>query len=306
VNKKFFLVIAFTLFLLSLIAFSSLAQQVNLTTYYPAPYGAYQRITVADRVLISPQATPPATCTPGEIYVSSTTGTKLCQPDGAGHNVWATVGGFSSGSAGGHPVVYNEDPSVRVGVGTSAPTQTVDIVQSQAALRIKDSDANGAECVIQTASKEANIGTVSNSPVNIRSNNSTKMIVTNDGVGVGNGIVKEKITAPFVGLRNINVVNSDVNEPSSGGHPTYIVFSNNSTPNAVYSIGVDDSGLLKINAGDGLLAAPQIQMTSTGDVKINGSLSVKTNMSDPLAEVRVKYSSGTGPSDAGYYATYAP
>ena len=57
------------------------ADQITLTTYYPAPYGVYKVMRLA------PQAAAPATASDGDLYVNSTDNHIYCRLNG----VWVQL-----------------------------------------------------------------------------------------------------------------------------------------------------------------------------------------------------------------------
>ena len=98
-----------------LIAGTTHAGSVDLGTYYPSPFGNYDRLKLAPR-------TDPGECDPGTLYVDDTVITlHFCIAD----DTWAPGLWTQSGS-----YLYPADNSVNVGIGTETPTSHLHIVQS--------------------------------------------------------------------------------------------------------------------------------------------------------------------------------
>ncbi|MBU1147560.1 MAG: hypothetical protein KKD11_04340, partial [Candidatus Omnitrophica bacterium] len=50
--KRFFKIFSIILFAILCISIVSIAEEITLTTYYPAPYGAYEELMVVDGVVV--------------------------------------------------------------------------------------------------------------------------------------------------------------------------------------------------------------------------------------------------------------
>ncbi len=123
------------------------ADSLTLTTYYPAPHGAY------DRLRLVPRANIAAPCPIGMLYVNSQNQIQFCQDDGQGAGTWGPVPGVWTQ----HTVPVLGDTSVfvindsaalpiYVGIGTSAPTSRLQIVgegatNATSSLNVTDSAA---------------------------------------------------------------------------------------------------------------------------------------------------------------------
>lgn len=275
-------------------------QQLQLSTYYPAPYGRFQQVVVGDRVLITPQAAPPANCEEGQIYVSSATGTQLCQ----GGN-WIAVGGWSTRQEGSTPIVFTEDDTARIGIGTSDPQQKLHIVGNvdsggPSVLRVESVNAGGtvSACTMEAQNGQAVIGTPAGAayPLSLMTDNTDRLVITSDGrVGVGTNISSAQLGVgqPFTVVPNIAIKTDD---PSSSA---WLTVSNQS--GSSYSIGVDASGNFLLNVGTQPTDS-QFIMDSAGNITIKGTLSIN----DSSLAVKLRpYTSGDAATN-GYYATYAP
>src|SRR3989338_3201527 len=85
-NKKIFLALAFLTFIIPSYAFAQSTDQLTVTSYYPAPFGAY------DRLQLVPRAVAP-TCAKqenwGTIYYDQEDNTLYtCTDDGFGGGIW--------------------------------------------------------------------------------------------------------------------------------------------------------------------------------------------------------------------------
>lgn len=271
-------------------------QQLQLSTYYPAPYGRYQQIVVGESVIIQPLATPP-TCdgtTDGALYVSQTAGTQLCQG-----GIWNPVGGFASRKEGTIPVAYLPDPDPttagdepRVGIGTSNPAHALEInnATGDASIFI---EGNNSPLLLESGAT-ARIGTTTDDPLQLitgdpASGDTTRLHITNTGnVGIGT-------TNPS---QRLEVTDSMmVNNQSSMAE---MVFK---TPASEFSIGVDpyEGDSFKIGPTG---QPPYLVISPGGGVTIYGTLSVQGASDPAAANVKMKYvDDGSSP---GYYATYAP
>ncbi len=293
--KKALLLSVFTFFYILPV---NAQQQIQLSTYYPAPYGRYQQIVVGESVIIQPLATPP-TCdadTEGAIYVSQSAGTQLCQSGS-----WNPVGGFSTRNEGANTIAYIPDPvpgtagdEPRVGIGTSTPSSALHVVNEAGDTSIRV-DGNNSDVLIESGAA-GRIGTITDHPLQFitgdtGTGDTTRMHITATGrVGIGT-------TTP---TRNLEVADSMVINNATA--MAEMVFR---TSASEYSIGVDPSisDNFKIdlsgNTGD-----PYLVVTTGGEVIINGTLSVKGPTDPEKAAVKMKYVPDA--SSPGYYATYAP
>lgn len=113
------------IFLTFVIFFSSTAvhaESLTLTTYYPAPYGAY------DRLRLIPRATLSGACEIGSLYVESATGAvSYCSDDGSGSGVWGPLSRLWVQTGDDLYLADNGNPNLYVGIGTAAPTSKLDV-----------------------------------------------------------------------------------------------------------------------------------------------------------------------------------
>ncbi len=108
--KKFLLILLFLFFL----GPAPLpAESITMTTYYPAPFGAY------DQLRLVPRGDLTGACSPGTFYISSTSGDmRYCRTDGTwgyAPGVWKQVGNTIYPANSGNS-------SLKVGLGLTLPT----------------------------------------------------------------------------------------------------------------------------------------------------------------------------------------
>ena len=114
----------FQFLILQLVAAGCLyADSLTLTTYYPAPNGAYDRLRLVPRTAIGGTS-----CQVGMMFVNSGDGNKLyiCADDGVDGNWQPLVSGsWNQANPGGAPsVIINNDAQnapIYVGIGTTNP-----------------------------------------------------------------------------------------------------------------------------------------------------------------------------------------
>lgn len=99
------------------------AETMTLKTYYPAPYGAY------DRLRLVPRADLPSACDIGMLYVRSSDWTlRYCANDGVGNGLWSPLGELWVQTPQDEFYPLNDsNPNLAVGIGTSTPTEKLDV-----------------------------------------------------------------------------------------------------------------------------------------------------------------------------------
>ncbi len=95
-----------------LFAQQTVQNSMTLTTYYPAPFGAY------DTLLLVPRSTPPA-CQPGTLYVDSNGKLQYCRSV-SGTLTWGPVDQVWTQN--GNNIYPADTASTMVGIGTTNPT----------------------------------------------------------------------------------------------------------------------------------------------------------------------------------------
>ncbi len=111
----------FTTCVVALAASKAYAGSVEFVTYYPAPYGVY------DRLRLMPRAALAEPCDPGSMYVNDTTNAlQFCASDGT----WGVIPDLLWAKVGSN--LYPVDNTVDVGIGTTAPATPLDIAKDVA------------------------------------------------------------------------------------------------------------------------------------------------------------------------------
>ncbi len=130
------------------------AGSVQLGTYYPAPFGSY------DRLRLVPRATLSGACDPGSIYVEDTgTTLQFCAGDSTWEPLplgyWLKVGSD----------LYPADDTANVGLGTETPSARLHLIKSSTSsakdLNIADTAAGhtGAFAVLKGTNRSWAVGT---------------------------------------------------------------------------------------------------------------------------------------------------
>jgi len=108
----------FTTCLITLTASTAWAGSVDLDTYYPSPFGNY------DRLKLAPRTDPGPPCDPGTMYVDDTsTALQFCAATGT----WAP-GTWTQNTSN----LYPTDSTVNVGIGITSPATLLDVAKDVA------------------------------------------------------------------------------------------------------------------------------------------------------------------------------
>ena len=114
-NRTYKIVIFLTAALLVPFSQDCLARSLELITYYPAPLGAYDRVTLTSRVV-------PSTCQVGAIMVDQTTTKLLYCHDVGGTGTWGYLSKtWTMSGKNVYPTATDGQPLIFGGIGTSAP-----------------------------------------------------------------------------------------------------------------------------------------------------------------------------------------
>lgn len=297
------------LFFVSILLVSTVAhaETISLSTYYPAPYGAYDKLKLVPRSAIT------GTCEEGTFFVLEGENTmQYCRDrDSDGTPEWGPLQGVWSRQ--GSDVFLDEADinDVRVGIGDSTPDATLEVVKTligSDVIMVSTTDAGNGDMFV--LKEQGNVGINQPDPdakLTVRGGNNgatsslkiinsaddTMFFVRDDG--------KAKIGGQDIDPENTFEVEGNVEIESAGDAQIRV---QNSTTGEWFSIGVDssDGDLFKINAGQTVGENDQFIMDRDGNVIITGTLTIDKG-TDPSGEVMVTY---VGVGQPGYYATYAP
>ncbi len=212
--------------ILLLIPINVFADSLTLTTYYPAPTGAYDRLRLVPRAAIGGTS-----CQVGMLFVNSGDGNKLyiCAGDDVNSNWQPLVGSWAQQNPGGAPTVAmtndaQGDP-IYVGIGTTNPTGRLTVVgvdtSTTPALNVTDSASNslffvrddgkvGMGTTAPTSSFYV-VGTgttISTSSLNVTDSSAKSIFFVRDDGNVGLGSTNPTSRFYVVGAGTTNVTSS--------------------------------------------------------------------------------------------------
>jgi len=286
--KRCFILTAFFLFAALPLVF---ADTLTLTTYYPAPFGAYSKMRLV------PQNPLPATCTAGTMYVDNTGSANVlryCNPD----NTWGFLPGVWTQDPTTNDVTLTDivnHPDMKVGIGTNTPDSQLhidNVTGADATFRLNKQ--GGSNFAVVSGDMATTLGTTGATALDIRTGGQPGLYISNalpSQCGIGT-------TTPTHTLE----VAGDVQITVPAGTNSVIHLNVGGTE---VTMGIDaaDSNSFKISWGDSFADTKLAIDRDTGKLTINGKLFVKSNGTD-VGEVKLKYiDSG---ADSGYYALYAP
>lgn len=141
-----------TIVLLLLSSTTVYAESMTLTTYYPAPYGAY------DRLRLVPRADLPSACEIGMLFVRSSDGTlRYCANDGTGNGLWGPLGELWVQDGNDFYPLNDSNPNLKVGIGILTPGDKLDVTGD-----ISVADGSGyrinEEMILRTPSSHTYLG----------------------------------------------------------------------------------------------------------------------------------------------------
>lgn len=110
---------------LCLTAANVYAGSIQLSTYYPSPFGYYERLK------FNPRTSLPETCEPGTVYYLAGTGLRYCAED----TLWKSMGGGVWTQSGDliYPADTATNPNLNIGIGTTGPSAKLEILTTAAA-----------------------------------------------------------------------------------------------------------------------------------------------------------------------------
>ena len=149
------------------------AGSVQFSTYYPAPFGVYDRLRLPPRAALTDEP-----CDAGTFYYETGAGLRFCDQTtltwgGLGGGVWTQSGNNI------YPADTASNPNLMVGIGTTAPTQRLHVANGDILLDDHYS--------IQWGGGSTGIeGENPNNKLHFTTNNIERMIIDNNGnVGIG-------------------------------------------------------------------------------------------------------------------------
>jgi hypothetical protein len=315
--KKFIL----TLAILTLGTVTGRAETLTLTTYYPAPFGAYDQLRLVPRAALS------GACQVGTIYVQTPDRIQYCRDNG-GTGTWGTFPGVWTQNGNNiYPTDTALNPNLMVGIGTITPSSEFDVrgtitsnVTAKSGnplgLRIIDTStlwylaparcngcyAPGAavgDLVLRSANNKSFLITTANGA-------STALVVKSDGkvgVGITNPVAKlDVVGTDTVGIRYVKTGARDARIQVGDNVQSWSIASGWATGGDFSIIQENVSGnrlyiqRLTGNVGIGT-STPARAFHVTGDAQVNNLYLTGGGGTGPLS---VRYSGGA------YYATYAP
>lgn len=244
------------------------ADSLTLTTYYPAPFGAYSKIRLV------PQTTAPdGTCTEGTMYMDGTNHIPMYCDDAAN---WVYIPAIWKSSSGQAVLSSPSMPVVVGGVGAAGQLQVLGGSGDPVFSVTRGSSNFG----ITTQTSGTIMGTSSSTPLDIRTANATRIYITEAGETQVQG-----------GLSVVVSSGDSVVKLTNGGTTVYIGMKNS-------------DGTVRISSSSTLDSATDfIYDPATGGVTINGPIYVKADGTH-LGELKLTWIEAG--ADSGYYAMYAP
>lgn len=291
----------------------SFGETVSLSTYYPAPYGTYDRLRLVPR----PQL--PANCAIGTMYVSSADGNRLmfCRDQG-GSGAWGSMPEHWTRDWNTNEIYLTDTNSVnnyRVGIGDLTPDAALEVSangQGYDLFMASTNDNNDGDAFVVKAN--GNVGIGENNPQeNLTVSGGGSSVVQRVSIESGAGAAWLRLTETnFRGgfLRydtatgNFHIGVHSANDRNAAGDVVAITIQratgNVDIPKVLTAQqDVTVNGTLKATGG-------QVNIGNVGDLSVpnqplnvRGSINLRDNGSN-WGRLRVQYNGGF------YYAVYAP
>ena len=282
------------------------AETLTLSTYYPAPFGSY------DRMRLVPRGTAP-TCDGtliGSIYFDSNAmATRVCDENGN----WEPLTGVWEQS-GDNIFVQSPDAGVEyhVGIGDATPEAVLEVSAANTGddllMLSRDEDNDGDALVVKGSGR---VGIGGNDPgsmlvingAGITAATSSLLVVDNNGDTILFVRDDKRVSIGQTGTMDNELEVNGAIDVEVAGRDSVVRFQE-TTGGTWYSMGIDrsDGGKFKINFGGGLGANDHFSMSPTGDVVIGGSLTLDNGIN--VGGVQVDWVADA--AQPGFYATYAP
>lgn len=284
-------------------------ETLTLSTYYPAPFGSYDRLRLVPR-----SAAPVCNASlEGLLFYNGTTDTmRVCEDSG----LWEPIGLWDKDGL--NVFLDNPDPENNffVGIGDSTPDAVFEIsgknLGDDLLMLSSDENTDGDFLVVKGNGRVgigdpnpgsmmvihgAGISDATSSLLVVDDNGDAILFVRDDGrVGVGVG------PTDLMSMDSRLTVSGNIDLKVSGAD-SQIRFQETDS-GAWYSMGIDksDGGKFKINFGSSVGETNQFIMTPSGDLILGKSVTLKDGANE--GEVQVQWVAD--PIKPGYYATYAP
>ncbi len=289
------------LLILITVAVPASAENLTLTTYYPAPFGAY------DRIRLVPRGTLAGPCDPGLLYVDSATDVPLYCKDIAGTGTWIHIPGAWEQNG---DLIYPADtagnPNLKIGIGTTTPTDTLHVSASGKDAVLKVMRAGGSDFTITSGGAESVVGTADATPLKWQTNGVSRLAI------LGSGEIGINTDTPTTGLDVNTNLQVTGNATVNGNHTVVgIIRINGQSGNAEFQL-TNDSGVLYtffIDAADGNVLKIKSNLGTTmatfrpnGDMVVHGKIFI--DQGGNYGELKVTYIND--PTAPGYYALIGP
>ena len=281
------------------------AETVTLSTYYPAPFGVYDRLRLAPR----PELT--GTCQIGMLYTRDDNQLQYCKDRGLGVGEWGSVSGVWDRQ--GTDIYVLESDTINgfhIGVGDFTPEAMLEL-----------SGGGGGDDLLMLSSDEDLDGDIfvvkGDGKVGIGEKNpSAKLVIHGDTIGANPSLLVEDDNNDQVflvqddGKVGVGQTLSMNSEFEVNGSIDLEVFNRDSQVKFLdansgnsFSIGLDETdGNLKINFGPNVGNVNHFTMTPDGAIILGREIEIDTN--GDRGAVKVRYVPDL--TKPGYYATYAP
>lgn len=281
-----------------------LAETVTLSTYYPAPFGTYDRVRLVPRDPIA------GACRVGTMYTENVLFTlQFCSDDGSGVNdgAWGVMPGLWENDGGNEITLVGVDTvdDFHVGIGDSNPNAVLEVSSSGQGFdlfMLSTDDADNGDLFIVDATGQVGIGTIT--PEALLDIRGDVQIISPAGQALN---VESSATATNVNIDNTNTGVSSVRFLNSGAS-RWIAGNDGADLNtfkieaaAVFGLNpyfaIDwDDGNIDIGDSADLGAVPEEKLNVRGGINLRDD---GTNWGKLMVEFE---GSGAG----GYYAVYAP
>lgn len=199
--KRIFLAILAAL----LTASPSYAESLTLTTYYPAPFGAY------DRLRLVPRSPLTGSCDIGTMYVESPDIFNFCVDGGGGIGEWQPLSVWTQSNDNIYPT-DSTNPNLYVGIGTTNPDYPLSVYSSveipfqvrssntaMAAITVRNSSSAKEWALLTVGSTAGPWGGTGNFAIDESNGGARLVIVPGGNVGIGQTAPSRKLNIKSAG-----------------------------------------------------------------------------------------------------------